>query len=177
MDTLALAADLLTFSRLIAAAFLIWLGTQGASSLRVAIVVGVTAWTTDQIDGWAARRARRGGRATRLAPYDFAIDTVLYAGTLAYLVLAGFVPSLPAAIFAALALALGLAFRRKAVQILCVRMIDLAVAVVIFRHEPVAGWLLLGWLAVLTVLYRRRIAKRVPRWLAELARLFRIQRL
>ncbi len=169
--TLAFTADLLTFSRLLFAVLLVWLGTQGPSSLRPAILAGTVAWTTDQLDGWAARRART---VTHLAPYDWIIDTVLYAGTLAYLALAGFVPVVGAAIFAAVALTIGLIFRRKAVQILCVRIIDLAVAVVIFTRDPLIGWLLVAWLAILTVIYRRRLAERVPRWLAELGRLLHI---
>ena len=98
---LAVAADLLTFSRLIAAGIMLWLGLQGPQTLRWAILVAVLAWTTDQLDGWAARRANS---PTHLAPADFAIDTVLYAATLGYLVLAGFVPAAPAIAFVVLAL-------------------------------------------------------------------------
>jgi phosphatidylglycerophosphate synthase len=165
---LAFVADTLTFSRLVAAAVLVWLGSTGAL-LREAVLVVVLAWTTDMLDGWAARHA---SKPTRLAPYDFAIDTTLYAGTLAYLTMAGFLPAWPVLAFVAMALLAWLIVRRKAVQILTVRLIDVAAAVVIFTHEPVIGWLLVLWLAVMALVYRRRLAKRVPRWLAELARIF-----
>ncbi len=164
----AFTADLLTFSRLIAAGVLAWLGTQGEGSLPTAVGVGVSAWATDMLDGWAARHA---STPTRLAPYDFAIDTALYGGTLAYLTLAGFLPRDPVLAFVAVSAAAGLAFRRKAVQIVFVRLIDLAAAVVVFTHEPVAGWLLVAWLAVMALIYRRRLAKRVPRFICELASL------
>lgn len=163
-------ADLLTFSRLIAAAILVWLGLGGPETLSTAILVAVLAWFTDQLDGWAARRATT---PTRLAPYDFPIDTTLYAGTLAYLTLAGFLPELPVLGFVALAAAVWVATRRKAVAVLCLRLVDLACAVVLFTHRPLIGWALVGWLAVLAVIYRRRLAERVPRWLGELARLAR----
>jgi phosphatidylglycerophosphate synthase len=165
---LAVAADLFTFSRLIAAGIMLWLGLQGPQTLPLAILVAVLAWTTDQLDGWAARRA---SRPTHLAPFDFAIDTTLYGATLAYLVLAGFVPRAPVVAFVALALVLTAIYRRKAVIVLCVRLIDLLCAVIIFKYVPLIGVLLAAWVAGLAVLYRRRVMERVPRWVAELAHL------
>ena len=51
----ALIADLLTFSRILAAGILVWLGlTEGASALPAAVLVVVLGWTTDQLDGWFA---------------------------------------------------------------------------------------------------------------------------
>jgi hypothetical protein len=164
----AVTADLLTFSRLIAAGILVWLGLQGPQTLPVAIAVSVLAWSTDQLDGWAARRATS---PTRLAPADFAIDRVLYGATLAYLVLAGYVPAGPAAVFVVAALSLSVIYRRKAVDVLAVRLIDLLCAVIIFQHKPLIGCLLIVWLAILVVIYRRRVAQRVPQWFVELARL------
>ncbi len=165
---LAFVADALTFSRLLGAALLTWLGLQGVP-LRWAILVGAVAWSTDMLDGWVARHA---STPTRLAPYDFAIDAVLYAGTLTYLTLLHYLPALGVLAFVAVALVASLLIRRKAVPILCVRLVDLAAAVVIFIHEPRLGWLLLVGLALMAVVYRRRLAERVPRWLAELATLF-----
>lgn len=165
---LAVAADLLTFSRLIAAGIMLGLGLQGPQTLRLAVLVVVLAWTTDQLDGWAARRA---STPTHLAPADFAIDSILYACILAYLVMAGFVPAAPAIAFVVLALGLWLVFRRKAIALLCLRLIDLLSAVIIFKYAPLIGALLVAWVAVLTILYRRRIMERLPRRLAELAHL------
>ncbi|HEX9117724.1 MAG TPA: hypothetical protein VGA61_16760, partial [Anaerolineae bacterium] len=153
--------------RLISAALLIWLGLQDAP-LASAVVVSVLAWATDMLDGWAARHATT---PTRLAPYDFAIDTVLYGGILAYLTLVHYLPVLGVLSFAVLAVIASLVFQGKAVKILAVRLIDLACAVVVFIHEPMLGWLIVLWLAVMTLVYRRRLAERVPLWLAELARL------
>ncbi len=167
----AVAADLFTLARLIAAALLVWLGLQGPETLECAILVGVLGWTTDQLDGWAARHARS---PTHLAPYDFAIDSVLYAATLAYLGLANFVPRPQVLAFAGLTLAAGLIFRRKAIVILCFRLIDLATIVVIFSHLPVTGYVLCAWLGALALLYRRRVVQRVPCWLAELAHLLHL---
>ena len=168
----AIAADALTFSRLIAAGILLWLGAQGPGRLPIAILVGVLAWTTDQLDGWAARRA---STPTRLASADFAIDTTLYACTLGYLTLAGFVPLAPALIFSGVAVAVSLIYRRKAIELLWLRMIDLACLIVIFSRLPVIGYILVIWLALLGVIYRKRILIRVPHWLAELRNLLRLR--
>ena len=54
----ALIADLLTLSRILAACVLVWLGlTGGASALPAAVLTVVLGWTTDQLDGWFARRS------------------------------------------------------------------------------------------------------------------------
>ena len=169
----AVMADLLTLSRLIAAGILFWLGLQGPQTLTLAIVVCVLGWTTDQLDGWAARRATT---PTRLGAADFVIDAVLYAATLAYLALTGYLPRIPVMAFVCVALAASLAFRRKAVAIVFVRLIDLACFVIIFRYRPLAGGLLLLWLALTAVIYRRRLAERVPPWVRELIQLAGLRR-
>jgi phosphatidylglycerophosphate synthase len=163
---LAIVADLLTLSRVAAAGILVWLGiTAGASGVGAAALVTVLAWTTDQLDGWVARRSPT---PTRLGPYDFPIDVVFYAGIVTYMTTAGFVPLGVSLGFVVLAVIAWLVTRRKAVGILALRIVDLTCAAVIFRYAPAIGVLLLVWVAALAVIYRRRLAERVPRWLVEL---------
>ena len=171
---LALLADLLTLSRIGAAGILIWLGiSSGASGLGAASLVTVLAWTTDQLDGWVARRSLT---PTRLGAWDFPIDAAFYAGIVTYLILAGFVPAVVALGFVVLALIAWAVTRRKAVGVLALRIVDLACAAVVFDHAPRIGLFLLGWTAVLAVIYRRRLAERVPRWVAELQGLVKRRR-
>jgi phosphatidylglycerophosphate synthase len=168
---LAYAADLLTFSRLMAAGVLVWLGfVSGARSLQLAAFVVVLGWSTDQLDGLLARRAKR---QTMLGSLEFPIDVVLYAAILAYLVLSGFLPVAPIVVLGALAAVLSLISQRKAVAVLCLRFIDLAALGIVFTHAPRIGLLLLAWLACLGVFYRKRIAVGVPEWLGQLAQLLR----
>jgi hypothetical protein len=112
--------------------------------------------------------ARRSPTPTRLGPYDFPIDVAFYAGVVTYLITAGFVPLAATLGFVVLAVIACLVTRRKAVGILALRIVDLTCAAVIFRYAPAIGIVLLGWVAVLAVIYRRRLAERVPRWLCEL---------
>ena len=162
----ALIADLLTFSRILAAGILVWLGlTEGASALPAAVLVVVLGWTTDQLDGWFARRSPT---PTRLKDSDFCVDLIFYAGILAYLTLSRFFPAWLVAGFVILGGAAWLLTRRKAVVILCLRIIDVACGVIIFMNVPVIGFMLVVWAVVLAVVYRRRLAERVPRWWGDL---------
>lgn len=162
----ALLADLLTLSRVFASALLAWLGFAfGREKLTLVALVIVVAWTTDQLDGWAARRA---STPTRLGHYDFVFDLTLYPGVLIYLVAAGFVPVGPAVAFVVLSTVAWLLTRKKAVAVLCIRFVDITAAVVLLTYRPRIGLLILVWLAVLGVIYRRRLAERVPRWFREL---------
>ena len=162
----ALIADLLTFSRILAAGVLVWLGlTEGASALPAAVLVVVLGWTTDQLDGWFARRSPT---PTRLKDSDFYVDLTFYAGILAYLALSRFFPAWLVAGFVILGGAAWLLTRRKAVVIPCLRIIDMACGVIIFRNVPVIGFMLLVWAVVLAVVYRRRLVERVPRWWGDL---------
>jgi phosphatidylglycerophosphate synthase len=167
----ALIADLLTLSRGVAAGVLIWLGlTGGASALPVAVLVVVLGWTTDQLDGWFARRSPT---PTRLKDCDFQVDLIFYAGILAYLASARFLPAWLVAGFVVLGGAAWLLSRRKAVVILCLRIIDVTCVVIVVAVAPVIGLILLVWLAALAVVYRRRLAERVPRWYSDLRGLWR----
>jgi len=170
---LATIADLLTFSRVIAAGVLVWLGTRGPTSLPTAALVTVLAWTTDQLDGWVARRA---AGPTRLANFDFPIDATYYLGILTYLVLARFLPPLPVLAFVLLSLAAWLALRRKAIAIVSVRIVDLTCATLLLIHAPWLAGLALVWLALLGLIYRKRLRERVPRWFRELRALTRGRR-
>jgi phosphatidylglycerophosphate synthase len=167
----ALIADLLTLSRVLAAGVLVWLGlTGGASELPVAVLVVMLGWTTDQLDGLFARRSPK---PTRLKDYDFQVDIVFYAGILVYGAAAGFLPIWLIVAFVGLTTAAGLLTRRKAVVVLSLRIIDLTCGVIIFVYLPAAGFVLLAWAGLLAVLYRRRLAERVPKWWGDMCDLWR----
>ncbi len=165
-DMYALLADSLTLSRVIAAGILIWLGlNDGAAGLPTAVLVTVLAWTTDQLDGWAARRS---AKPTRLGRYDFPIDATFYLGILGYLTVAGYLPWQAALLFIVLAIAAWISTRRKAVGVLCLRVVDLYAGGIVFWQQPVLGLAVVGWLLILAALYHRRLAERVPRWLNDM---------
>jgi phosphatidylglycerophosphate synthase len=170
-DMYALIADLLTSARVLAAGVLVWLSlTGGASALPAAVLVIMLGWTTDQLDGWFARRSPT---PTHLKACDFQVDVVFYVGILTYLATARFLPAWLVAGLVTLSIVAWLVTRRKAVGILFLRFIDVACGVVIFTYLPVAGFMMLAWLALLAVIYRRRLGERVPKWFGEVRSLWR----
>ena len=86
-------ADILTTLRFGLAWIILWLGMgDGADALPTAIMVLVLAWTTDVLDGPLARHDPT-GRHTWIGDRDLEVDISVSIGVLAYLALAGFMPS------------------------------------------------------------------------------------
>ena len=168
---LARLADALTLTRVLAAGLLVWLGiTRGANALSSAAAVTILAWTSDALDGLAARAA---GVPTRLGRLDFAIDSVFYTGIVAYIALAGFVSPVAALAFVLVAATCWVLSRRKAVALIFLRIVDLAGVVLAFRYARWLGWLVTVWLIVLVVVYRRRLIERAPRRAKEVLSMLR----
>lgn len=164
-------ADLLTFSRLGVAVWLIWLGAaQGRAALPSAVIVTLAAWLGDSLDGWFARRA---DRPTRLGAYDFVFDVILTWSALIYITLSGFLPVWLTALYTLLAGVVVAAFQRKTVMVLFMRPVDVTCGMVVLTQAPREGWLLAVTLAGLAVAHRRDLRARFTRWLRELAETWR----
>ncbi len=158
-------ADLLSGSRLVCGLLLIYFGTRGSGTLPTATLVVAIMWTTDQLDGWAARRA---STPTRLGRFDFALDVSVYICLLLYLALTGFVPADIVAGFFLICAALAIALRRKAIVVLALRIVDAACAWILIRYDWRLFLAVILWLSILAFVYRRRLLERVPKWLHEL---------
>ena len=84
-------ADVITWARSLIAIALPALGiVQGERSLRLAVILLITNWTLDSIDGVLARRSRI-RQHSWIGDHDLEIDMLIAAGSLAYLVIIGFV--------------------------------------------------------------------------------------
>ncbi len=83
----ALAADVLTGSRLVVAAVIA--GVVAAGSLDWAAVLISVAWVTDFFDG---RLARSTPTPTRLHAWDLRVDTILGVGLMIGMALGGYMP-------------------------------------------------------------------------------------
>ena len=91
MLVLKQAADILTFTRALLGIVFVWLGlTQGAEGLPLAVLFLTIAWTTDALDGPAARRSRVYYH-TWIGDHDLEVDMFVASGLLAYLWISGFV--------------------------------------------------------------------------------------
>jgi phosphatidylglycerophosphate synthase len=85
-------ADIITWSRVLLAPLLIWLGlTYGPEALPAVVVLMVANLTADSIDGPLARRSPERPQ-TWIGENDLAVDMLVNAGVMGYLTAAGFIP-------------------------------------------------------------------------------------
>jgi len=92
-------ADLITLTRAFLAPWFVWLGfRQGSDALPQVVVLMILNWTGDSVDGALARRS--GTRVqTWIGDHDLAIDMLVSAGLLGYMVASGFLAGLAAAAY------------------------------------------------------------------------------
>ena len=84
-------ADFLTFSRLLLATCLAWLGwSRGADGLQLAALLMIVSWASDVIDGALARRSRVSFR-TWIGDHDLYFDLSVAVGLLIFMTAAGYV--------------------------------------------------------------------------------------
>jgi hypothetical protein len=84
-------ADLITWSRCLAALVLAWLGAaQGMSGLPLAVWLMLASWTGDIIDGPLARNSIPRVQ-TWIGEHDLQVDILVASGLLAYMTESGFV--------------------------------------------------------------------------------------
>lgn len=91
MITSKFVADFLTFSRLLLAAILGWLGwARGEGGLEMAAVIMIVSWFSDIIDGSLARMSRFTKR-TWVGDHDLYFDMSVAVGLLIYLTASGYI--------------------------------------------------------------------------------------
>jgi len=105
--------DFLTASRAMIAVGIVLLGIKGSDALELVILLTIIGWTTDILDGRIARRYYK--ETSWVGEREFVFDVILIFSGLCYLVMAGFVPLLPAIIFLASAAIFIIYFRSKSV--------------------------------------------------------------
>lgn len=85
-------ADLITFSRVLMAVILAWLGfIQGVQAFPYVVWILFADWAGDMFDGSLARRSRTQYH-TWIGDHDLEIDMFVSVGLLVYLMGAGYVP-------------------------------------------------------------------------------------
>jgi phosphatidylglycerophosphate synthase len=147
-------ADLLTALRGLLCLAVLAQAWAGPEAFETVVYLLILAWTTDILDGPIARRSKT--PASAVARYDFAIDMVLIASSLAYFVLAEFVAWQLALPYAALWGGLAWWLRSKAVTMLLAFPITLLPVVIGLRHAPHAALIYVVWAAGALILAWRR---------------------
>jgi len=164
------APDILTASRGVIAALIIALGFVGPRALGWVIFLTMIGWTTDILDGRLARRQNKG--PTWIGEHEFAFDMMMVFAALCYLVMAGFVPVLPAAIYVTVALLFIIFFQSKSVTMsFAFPLVALPLIVAYFR-SPSAAYIYVAWIAVALLYDWRRFFGVVREFLVNIRELY-----
>ena len=156
--------DFLTASRLLLAGIIIVLGaTQGRQVTPIVVILVIVAWTTDNLDGFIARRIPKRAPSW-LGRHDFAIDVIFTWATLAYIVLTGFLAWWIGAAYTLVALIVAWRARRKPITILFLRLVDVTAAVLVLWYYPMLGLALLVFLLLLAAVQWPRLSRDSVIW-------------
>lgn len=157
--------DLLTGSRGIIAVVISFLGLVGPQALEAVILLIILGWTTDILDGRVARRYQK--EATWIGEREFVFDMVMVFSGLCYLVMAGFIPLVPAAIYVAVAFVFIAYFRSKSVTMsFAFPVVTLPLIVAYFNAPRAAIWFV-AWICLAGLFDWRRFKGVVLEFIAN----------
>ncbi len=146
--------DLLTATRGIIAAVIALLGLVGPRALEMVILLIIVGWTTDILDGRIARKYHK--QMTWVGEREFAFDMIMVLGGLCYLVLAGFVPMIPAAAYVGVAALFIAYFRSKMVTMSFAFPIVALPLIIAYFNAPRAAWIFIAWIGLALLFDWRR---------------------
>ncbi|UCF10820.1 MAG: CDP-alcohol phosphatidyltransferase family protein [Candidatus Bipolaricaulota bacterium] len=146
--------DLLTASRGVIAAAIASLGFVGPAALEAVILLTMLGWTTDILDGRLARRYHK--PPTWIGEREFLFDMLLVFSGLCYLVMAGYVPFVPAAAYVAVAAVCIAYFRLKSVTMSFATPLVALPLVIAYINARQAAWWYLIWIALVLLLDWKR---------------------
>ena len=140
-------ADFLTFSRLLLASCLAWLGwSRGVEGLQLAALLMILSWTSDVIDGILARRSQVLMR-TWIGDHDLYFDMSVAIGLLIYLTAAGYINTSLSIVYI---LFWSFLFWRFGILSVLGKLLQTPIYAwfifVTFRFEPVYGWIIVIFL-------------------------------
>ncbi len=146
--------DYLTVSRGIIAAIIVALGFVGPEALERVILLTLLGWTTDILDGRLARRYNKG--ATWVGEREFVFDMVMVFAGLCYLVMAGFIPVIPAGIYVTVTAICIAYFRSKSITMSLAFPVVAVPLIVAYFNAPRAAWFYAIWIVLALIFDWRR---------------------
>ena len=155
-------ADTITGTRLLLAGGYLWLGlVRGAAALPLAGWLLLANWTGDGVDGALARRSRPYYH-TWLGDHDLEVDMLVATGLLAFLVVAGFMPGLWAAVYLLLwFLLFALLGIPRSLGMLAQAPVYAWFVVTAVRYAPLVGWSLVAWILIALVVTWPRFPREI----------------
>ncbi len=147
--------DLLTASRGIIAVAIFSLGFFGARALETVVLLTMLGWTTDILDGRLARRFKK--EATWVGEREFVFDMVMVFAGLCYLVMADFIPFIPASIYVVVAAVFIAYFRSKMVTMSFAFPLSALPLIIAYFNAPRAAWIFTVWICFALLFDWRRL--------------------
>lgn len=135
---------MLTLSRGLIAVAIFSLGFAGKSALETVILLTMLGWTTDILDGRFARRYKE--HSTWVGEREFAFDMIMVFSGLCYLVMARYIPFVPAIIYTGVAAAFIAYFRSKSITMSFAFPVVALPLVVAYFEAPRAAICYVGWI-------------------------------
>jgi len=157
--------DFLTVSRGAVALAFIGLGFVGPDALWIVVLLMMIGWTTDILDGRLARRYNKD--ASWVGKHEFSFDMAMVFASLFYLVMAGYIPALPAVIYVLVAGVCIVTFRSKSVTMAFAFPIVALPLIVAYLNAPVAAWIYLAWIGLALIADWRRFKGVVLEFIAN----------
>jgi phosphatidylglycerophosphate synthase len=164
------APDLLTASRGVIATVIVGLSLAGKGALDWVIVLTIIGWTTDILDGRIARRQNKG--PSWVGEHEFAFDMIMVFSCLLYLVMAGFVPVLPAAIYVAVAALFIVLCQSKSVTMSFAFPLVVLPLFVACYEAPHAAYTYIAWIVLALIYDWRRFFGVVREFITNMKRLY-----
>jgi phosphatidylserine synthase len=146
--------DLLTVLRGAIAVAIALLGLAGRGALEAVVLLTLVGWTSDIFDGRLARRYKK--EPTWIGEREFLFDMVMVFSGLCYLVMAGFIPFVLAAVYVGVAAPFIAYFRSKSVTMSFAFPLVTLPLIVSYFNAPRAAVLFVVWIALALVIDWRR---------------------
>jgi hypothetical protein len=164
------APDILTASRGVIALVIGGLSLVGREALDWVILLTMVGWTTDILDGRIARRENK--EPTWVGEHEFAFDMVMVFSALFYLIMAGFVPVLPAAIYVTVAAVFIVFCQSKSVTMSFAFPLVVLPLVVAYYCAPHAAYVYVAWIVLALIYDWRRFFGVVREFITNMKRLY-----
>ncbi len=164
------APDLLTASRGVIAVVIVSLSLTGQEALSWVILLTMVGWTTDILDGRVARRQNK--EPSWVGEHEFTFDMIMVFSALVYLVMAGFVPVLPAAIYVAVAALFIVFCQSKSVTMSFAFPLVVLPLIVACYEAPHAAYIYIAWIVLALMYDWRRFFGVVREFITNMKRLY-----
>jgi len=163
-------ADILTLFRVIITLIIFGLAISGTHNLTLFVILALLAWTTDNLDGWFARRSEKHGK---LAHLDFAADITLVISCFFFIISLGYYSTQFFIVYAIVLIGTALLVGSKALIISFELPLLLLILRAIYREAPSLILLILLWAIISLVLHYGRFKRGITEYEEGIKEIFR----